>query len=123
MEESEDLRGLEPTFEGLKDQLLVAVDALSVSLPLTSSARVTVLDVGKKLSRKKERRPTNICTSLSVSSWGRTFRSLHEKPSSRMSRSTITIHAVPRVPFILQARLQRLFNAFRRDSHAAEGRQ
>ena len=43
--ESEGLLGLEPTREELKDQFVVAVDALSVPLPPTSSARVTALDL------------------------------------------------------------------------------
>ena len=36
---------LEPTWEELKDQLVVAVDFLSTSLPPTSSAQVTALDL------------------------------------------------------------------------------
>ena len=45
MEESEDVLRLEPTWEKLKGKLLVVVDALSVSLPLTFSAQFTVLDL------------------------------------------------------------------------------
>ena len=41
MGEFDGLLGLEPTWAVMKDQLLVVVDALSVSLPPTSSAQVT----------------------------------------------------------------------------------
>ena len=44
MEESAGLLLLEPTWEELKDELVVVVDALSASLPPTSSAQVTALD-------------------------------------------------------------------------------
>ena len=44
MEECEDVRGLEPTWEELKDQPLVAVDALSKSLLFTSSTHASIFD-------------------------------------------------------------------------------
>ena len=41
--ESEGVLCLERTWEELTDQLVVAVDALSASMPTTSSAQVTAL--------------------------------------------------------------------------------
>ena len=52
--ESESLLGLEPMREELKDQLVVAVDALSVALPPTSSARVTAVDFYQMASNTNE---------------------------------------------------------------------
>ena len=60
MEESESLVGLEPTWEEMKDQLLVALDALSVAI-LTFTAQVTALDLDN-LSRKSQRTLMNIRT-------------------------------------------------------------
>ena len=54
MEESEGLLGLELTWEELKNQLVVAVDALSVSLPPTSSAQVTALYLDQMVTKIKE---------------------------------------------------------------------
>ena len=45
---------VEPTWEELKDQLMVAVDALSVSLPPTSSAQVTAQDLDQIFTKIKE---------------------------------------------------------------------
>ena len=53
-EESECLLGLEPTWEALKVQCLVAVDALPVSSPPTSSAQVAALDLDQMVTKIKE---------------------------------------------------------------------
>ena len=51
MWESEGLLCLEPTWEELADQLVVAVDALSASVPPTSSAQVTALALVQAIER------------------------------------------------------------------------
>ena len=51
MEESGGLLCLEHTWEELKDQLVVAVDALSAPLPHPSSAEVTALDLDQIVTR------------------------------------------------------------------------
>ena len=89
MEESEGLLGLEPTWKELKDQLVVAVDALSVSLLPTSSAQVTALYLDQMVTKIKE-------DARSVSSRRRTSRSLHRKTSLRMSRGPVRVSTYAR---------------------------
>ena len=54
MEECGYLRCLEPIWEELKDQLLVAVDAFCKSLPFTSSTQVSVFDLDRVVAKVEE---------------------------------------------------------------------
>ena len=67
-EESQVLLGLEPTWEELKDQLVLSMDALSASAPHTSPAQVTALDL-EKLSRRAKWTLRNIRSLIVASSW------------------------------------------------------
>ena len=75
--ESEGLLGLEPTREELKDQFVVAVDALSVPLPPTSSARVTALDLDQMVHSHVNERLIEEASNQ-ISSWKIDFEKAKE---------------------------------------------
>ena len=111
MEESEGLLGLELTWEELKNQLVVAVDALSVSLPPTSSAQVTALYLDQMVTKIKEDayEHSHIMerlieeTNIQISSPKNELENV-KKPGAIVNVRTSTMHPVPCVSFLLQTR-------------------
>ena len=107
---SEGLLGLEPTWEKLKDQHVVAEDALSASVPSTSSAQVTALDLDQMVANIKEDAyelshsiERLMEANIQISSLA-TETEHAKKPGAIINLRTSMMHPVPCVPFILQTR-------------------
>ena len=107
MEEPEDLQSLEPTLE---NQLVAVVDALSASVPPTSSARVTALGLDQIVAQKSKRMHTNFRTPPSTEEANiQIFSSNTELDNVKKLGAVINVrtsmmHAVPCVAFVLQTR-------------------
>ena len=91
MWEFEGLLCLEPTWEELTDQLVVAVDALSASMATTSSAQVTALALVQAIERFIEE------ANIQISSFLNGLENV-KMPSAILNVRASRMHAVLCVP-------------------------